>query len=82
MSAPHAVDALENVAAGPAWRRALRRLLTLWGHTARLAVGVPDYERYVAHRRAAHPGEAVMSYEDFFRERQNARYARGRSRCC
>ena len=50
--------------------------------TAHLAVGIPDYEGYVAHRRAHHPGEAVMSYEEFFRERLASRYRRGSSRCC
>ena len=53
--------------------------------TARLMVGVPDYETYVAHRRTNHPGQLVMSYEEFFRERQEARYAVGKGRfrgCC
>ncbi len=53
--------------------------------TARLMVGVPDYDGYVAHRQKDHPGEPVMSYEDFFRERQSSRYgANGGkiSRCC
>ncbi len=53
--------------------------------TARLMVGVPDYDAYVAHRKAAHPGEPVMSFEEFFRERQQSRYgANGGkiSRCC
>jgi uncharacterized short protein YbdD (DUF466 family) len=50
--------------------------------SARLAVGVPDYDNYVAHRRAHHPGKPVMSYEEFFRERQASRYRRGSSRCC
>jgi len=53
--------------------------------TARLMVGVPDYDSYVAHRLRAHPGEPVMSYEDFFRERQASRYGEGGgkiSRCC
>jgi uncharacterized short protein YbdD (DUF466 family) len=62
----------------PAWRRALRTL----AQTARLAVGIPDYEGYVAHRHQRHPGEPVMSYEEFFRERLAARYRRGSSRCC
>ena len=42
--------------------------------TFRLMVGVPDYDTYVAHRKARHPGEPIMSYEAFFRERQEARY--------
>jgi uncharacterized short protein YbdD (DUF466 family) len=52
--------------------------------TARLMVGVPDYPNYVAHRRANHPGESVMTYEEFFRERQSARYdvSKGRLRGC
>ena len=53
--------------------------------TARLMVGVPDYETYVAHRQKMHPGEPVMNYEDFFRERQASRYGvnGGKiSRCC
>jgi uncharacterized short protein YbdD (DUF466 family) len=52
---------------------------------ARLMVGVPDYETYVAHRRAKHPNEPIMSYVEFFRERQQARYAVGKGRfrgCC
>ena len=64
------------------------RIARLWGRavqTARLMVGIPDYDTYVAHRRAHHPGEQVMSYPEFFRERQQARYGcvRGRiSGCC
>jgi uncharacterized short protein YbdD (DUF466 family) len=58
------------------WRRAVQ--------TARLMVGIPDYDTYVAHRRAQHPGEPVMSYPEFFRERQKARYGceGGRIRGC
>jgi uncharacterized short protein YbdD (DUF466 family) len=53
--------------------------------TARLMVGVPDYETYVAHRKAHHADEPIMSYVEFFRERQDARYAVSRGRfkgCC
>lgn len=52
---------------------------------ARLMVGVPDYETYAEHMRRNHPDRPVMSYAEFFRERQNARYGGdGRSgfRCC
>jgi Selenoprotein, putative len=31
-------------------------------------IGVPDYETYVAHRRANHPREPIMTYVEFFRE--------------
>ena len=53
--------------------------------TARLMVGVPDYDNYVAHRRLNHPEEPIMTYVEFFRERQDARYAVGKGRfkgCC
>ncbi len=53
--------------------------------TARLMVGVPDYDAYVAHRRVNHPGKPIMTYVEFFRERQEARYAVGKGRfrgCC
>ena len=44
-------------------------------------VGIPDYQTYLAHRLAHHPAEPVMSYAEFFRERQQARYGRV-SGCC
>jgi uncharacterized short protein YbdD (DUF466 family) len=52
---------------------------------ARLMVGFPDYKTYAEHMRRMHPDKPVMTYPEFFRERQNARYgADGRSgfRCC
>jgi len=50
--------------------------------TARLAIGVPDYDTYVAHVRSHHPDRAPMTREAFFVERMQARYGKGRSRCC
>jgi uncharacterized short protein YbdD (DUF466 family) len=61
------------------------RAVTGAARTARLMVGIPDYETYVAHRRANHPGLPIMTYEEFFVERQEARYAVGKGRfrgCC
>ena len=49
--------------------------------TARLMVGIPDYDTYVDHRRTSHPGEPIMTYEEFFRQSQIRRYG-GVSRCC
>lgn len=65
--------------------RPVKRLRGAWRalvRGARLAVGIPDYDVYVAHLRARHPALAPMSREDFFAERVRARYGRGRSRCC
>ena len=52
--------------------------------TARLMVGIPDYDTYVEHRRKTHPDIPVMTYQEFFRERQAARYTPGNGRftCC
>lgn len=62
----------------------IRKLYHWAASTARLMVGVPDYQTYVEHRRACHPEKPVMTYEEFFRERQNARYAveKGRFKGC
>jgi uncharacterized short protein YbdD (DUF466 family) len=48
--------------------------------TARLMIGIPDYETYVSHRRIVHTGQAVMTYEKFFQERRNARYVISKGR--
>ena len=60
------------------------RLPELLKRTARLMVGVPDYDTYVAHRRAAHPDEPVMSRAEFVAERTERRFggSGGISRCC
>ena len=63
----------------------LRLVCEVVTQTARLMVGVPDYQTYVTHSQATHPDRKVMSYEEFFRERQAARYAIGKGRfrgCC
>jgi uncharacterized short protein YbdD (DUF466 family) len=62
--------------------RSYGRFLT---QTARLMVGLPDYDLYVLHRRMHHPDEPIMSRTEFFRERQESRYggSGGKiSRCC
>lgn len=66
-------------------RRRARLVCDMVAQTARLMVGVPDYDTYVAHRQTTHPDQPVMTYQEFFRERQQARYAVGNGRfrgCC
>ncbi|MBV8034925.1 YbdD/YjiX family protein [Roseateles sp.] len=48
----------------------------------RLMVGVPDYGSYLAHHQATHPEREPMSYEEFFMERQAARYSARVGKCC
>ncbi len=53
------------------------------GQTAKLMVGVPDYDTYVCHMKSVHPDQQPMSYNEFFRERQEARYGgKGGFKCC
>ena len=63
------------------WRDGLAQA----ARTARAMVGVTDYDAYLAHRRAIHPGESVLSRENFHRRAAEKRYggdpARG-GRCC
>lgn len=63
----------------------LARVGKYLGQAARLMVGMPDYDTYVQHMRLTHPDQPIMSYEKFFRERQEARYGGGDGRpgrCC
>ncbi|RXZ42008.1 YbdD/YjiX family protein [Crenobacter cavernae] len=63
----------------------LSKLGKYLGQAANLMVGLPDYDTYVAHMRANHPDQEPMTYEEFFRERQDARYGGGDGkvgRCC
>lgn len=57
-----------------AWRKGVQ--------VCRLIIGVPDYDTYVEHLRRFHPERTPMTYEEFFIERQNARYKGGGGRCC
>lgn len=52
------------------------------GQAAKMMVGLPDYETYVAHLRTTHPDLPVMTETEFFRDRQEARYGAGRSGGC
>jgi uncharacterized short protein YbdD (DUF466 family) len=67
---------------GTRWREALMAFWRKAVATARLAIGVPDYDAYVAHMRAHHPGARVMNYAEFFNDCQARRYRNGRTGCC
>ena len=60
------------------------RLMLVWlRKTARLMVGLPDYDAYIGHMAAHHPGAPVMDRVAFFRDRQEARYGgKNGGRCC
>ncbi len=51
--------------------------------TARLMVGLPDYDAYRAHMAHHHPNATAMTRTQFFRDRQEARYGgKNGGRCC
>ena len=62
-------------AAGRAWSE---RVLTV----VRRVIGVPDYDTYVAHVSAHHPGTAPMSQEAFIHKCWEDKYSRPGNRCC
>ena len=50
-----------------------------------MPIGIPDYDNYVQHMRNNHPQQPIMTYEEFFRKYQQARYGssdKGGFRCC
>jgi uncharacterized short protein YbdD (DUF466 family) len=57
---------------------ALRRAASI----VRRVVGVPDYDRYVEHVRACHPGTEPMSRLEFERAKLEDKYSRPGQRCC
>jgi uncharacterized short protein YbdD (DUF466 family) len=44
--------------------------------------GAPDYEGYLAHLRARHPGAEPLERDEFYRARLEERYNRPGARCC
>ena len=61
----------------------LSRLGKYLGQAARLMVGIPDYDTYVQHMRLNHPEQTPMTYEEFYKNRVDARYGgNGNARCC
>ena len=48
----------------------------------RRIIGVPDYDRYIAHMSAHHPDAVPLTAKEFEITRMNDRYNRPGSRCC
>jgi uncharacterized short protein YbdD (DUF466 family) len=44
--------------------------------------GIPDYERYLAHAAAHHPGEPALSRRDFSARAIERKYSRAGPKCC
>lgn len=63
-------------------RLRLRRLLGDTRVSVVRVLGIPDYDAYVAHFAAAHPGTKPLERDQFIRERLEARYSKVGTRCC
>ena len=61
-----------------AWRARLTRA----AQVARRIIGVPDYERYLAHHRRCHPDQVPLTPEEFVKDSLNRRYNQPGNRCC
>lgn len=62
----------------------MRPLSETWGRFwagLRAVTGDDAYERYLAHRRAHHPGEPALERGAFYRSELERRWTRP-SRCC
>jgi uncharacterized short protein YbdD (DUF466 family) len=60
----------------------LRERLLRAAAVVRRIVGVPDYDRYLAHMRSHHPDTAPLTCEEFTQQRMVDKYSRPGSRCC
>nr|WP_047165546.1 YbdD/YjiX family protein [Sphingomonas sp. Y57] len=58
------------------------RIVHILRETARLMIGLPDYDRYCRHVRQTHPDREPMTRAAFFRDRQQRRYGSAGGKCC
>ncbi len=52
------------------------------GQICRQLFGIPDYERYLAHAEARHPGAPVLSRREFCAQAIERKYGKSGPRCC
>jgi uncharacterized short protein YbdD (DUF466 family) len=71
--APGEVSATKEVVSGRA--HGIRQI-------CRQLFGIPDYERYLAHAAAHHPGAPVLSRRDFCAQAIERKYGKSGPRCC
>jgi uncharacterized short protein YbdD (DUF466 family) len=74
--------ATDAVAGGDALRARLRVLARNIRQAYLQVFGIPDYERYVAHRTAHHPGEPLLSRQKFSAQAIDRKYRGNGPRCC
>jgi uncharacterized short protein YbdD (DUF466 family) len=62
--------------------QSVRQVVARVAAVVRRVIGAPDYDCYVAHVHAHHPGTEPMTREDFIRQRMEDKYSRPGTRCC
>jgi uncharacterized short protein YbdD (DUF466 family) len=60
----------------------LRANCLLFAKALRQVIGAPDYQRYVRHVHARHPGIEPLAPDEFYRARLEDRYSKPGARCC
>jgi uncharacterized short protein YbdD (DUF466 family) len=63
-------------------RAGLREYARALRQGCRQMFGIPDYERYIAHMAAQHPGDTLLSRRDFFAQTIDRKYGKSGPRCC
>ena len=58
------------------------RWLAQTANVLRRIIGAPDYDAYVAHMCARHPGEEQLSRDAFAADALTRRYSTPGNRCC
>ena len=66
----------------PTLQVGLREQAITFRSACRQIFGIPDYERYLAHAAARHPGKPVLTRSDFCVQAVERRYGKGGMRCC
>ncbi|HXX85559.1 MAG TPA: YbdD/YjiX family protein [Casimicrobiaceae bacterium] len=83
MSAGKQMDGVAPASDAPGARSAEPRGgLHALRQACRQIVGIPDYERYLAHMAEHHPGEPVLSRKEYFVRAIDRKYGRSGPRCC
>ena len=79
---PTPVEEVGAARAGDARRAGLLDRARDMRQVCRQVFGIPDYERYLAHAAARHPGAPVLSRRDFCAQAIERKYGKSGPRCC
>jgi uncharacterized short protein YbdD (DUF466 family) len=70
-------------APAPWWTAAgAQRRLRMLLRAVRQIVGAPDYQRYLEHHAAAHPGRLPLTAREYYADFVSRRFGSGPTCCC